>query len=253
MAANFDLTGRVALVTGASRGLGEGMALALAGAGADVALASRDEKGLQAVARKVEALGRKALVHPIDLASIAGIEPMVARVVAGLGRLDILVNNAGTNVRKPAVEFTEKDWDGVVNVNLKSVFFCTIAAGRAMMKQGGGKVISTASLTSTIGIANIPAYAASKSGLMGMTRVLAVEWAKHNIQVNAIAPGYFKTDLTAPLFEDPARRAWILGRIPLGRSGLPEDLAGAVVFLASPASDYLTGQLINVDGGWLAG
>lgn len=249
----FDLTGKVALITGASRGLGEGMAVALAEAGADCALVSRDAEGLEAVAAKVRRFGRKALVLPTDLSAVSAIGPMVERIVKGLGGVDILVNNAGTNVRRPAEEFTEADWDQVLALNLKSAFFCAQAVGRVMIERGtGGKIINTASLTSRLGISHVVAYAASKGGILSMTRSLALEWAPHRICVNAIAPGYFRTALTAPLFAQPERVAWMMSRTPMKRAGLPEDLGGAAVFLASAASDYITGQCLFVDGGWTA-
>jgi NAD(P)-dependent dehydrogenase (short-subunit alcohol dehydrogenase family) len=249
----FDLSGKVALVTGASRGLGEGMALALARAGADCVLVSRSVTDLERVAVRVEALGRRALALPADVADVRGVEAMVGRATEALGQVDILVNNAGLTIRKPAADFTETDWDRVLDVNLKGAFFTTLAVGRGMLRRKSGRVINICSLTSAIGIRHIPAYAASKGGLLSLTRALAVEWAPHGITVNAIGPGYFLTELTAPLFEDPERRAWIESRIPLRRPGQPADLGGAVVFLASDASAYVTGQILYVDGGWLAG
>jgi NAD(P)-dependent dehydrogenase (short-subunit alcohol dehydrogenase family) len=249
----FDLSGKVALVTGASRGLGEGMALALARAGADCVLVSRFAKELEEVAGRVAALDRRTLVIPADVGDVKSVEGMAAKAVERFGKVDILVNNAGINVRKPAAEFTEADWDQVLDVNLKGAFFTTLAVGRGMLQRKSGRVINICSLTSAIGIRNIPAYAASKGGLLSLTRALAVEWAPHRITVNAIGPGYFVTELTKPLFADPERRAWIESRIPLGRPGQPADLGGAVVFLASEASAYVTGQILFVDGGWMAG
>jgi len=249
----FDLSGKVAVVTGASRGLGEGMALALARAGADCVLVSRSATDLEKVADRVKALGRRALVVPTDVADVGSVEAMAAQAAEGFGQVDILVNNAGVNVRKPAADFTEADWDQVLDVNLKGAFFTTLAVGRGMLRRKSGRVINICSLTSAIGIRHIPAYAASKGGLLSITRVLAVEWAPHGIRVNAIGPGYFITEMTQPLFEDPERRAWIESRIPLRRPGQPADLGGAVVFLASDASAYITGQILYVDGGWLAG
>lgn len=249
----FDLSGKVAVVTGASRGLGEGMALALARAGADCALVSRSAADLEKVAEQVRALGRRALAITADVADVKSVEAMAAQAESRLGRVDILVNNAGVNVRKPAAEYTEADWDQVLDVNLKGAFFTTLAVGRAMLRRKRGRIINICSLTSAIGIRNIPAYAASKGGLFSLTRALAVEWAPSGVTVNAIGPGYFLTPMTQPLFEDPERRAWIESRIPLGRPGQPADLGGAVVFLASDASSYVTGQILFVDGGWLAG
>ncbi|MEK7338203.1 MAG: SDR family oxidoreductase [candidate division NC10 bacterium] len=249
----FDLSGKVALVTGASRGLGEGMALALARAGAACVLVSRSAKDLKTVAERVEGLGRRALVVPANVTDVKSVEAMAAKAVERFGRVDILVNNAGVNVRKPATDFTEADWDQVLDVNLKGAFFTTLAVGRGMLRRKSGRIINICSLTSAIGIRHIPAYAASKGGLLSLTRALAVEWAPHGITVNAIGPGYFITEMTQPLFEDPERRAWIESRIPLGRPGQPADLGGAVVFLASDASSYVTGQILFVDGGWTAG
>ena len=248
----FDLTGKVALVTGASRGIGAEAALTLAGAGADLCLASRDRAGLERVAARIEAMGRRALVRPIDLARIGEIPVMVEGAVRELGRLDILVNNAGTNIRRPALDFTEADWDRVVTLNLKAAFFCAQAAGRVMAAQKSGKVINIVSLAVRHGLPNLAVYTAAKAGLAGLTRVLAVEWAPHGVQVNAIGPGYLRTELTEPLFAQPGWLERALGRIPAGRTGVPADLAGLLLFLASPASDYVTGQVIFVDGGWTA-
>lgn len=201
----------------------------------------------------MRALGRRALAIAADVADVKSVEAMAAQAESRLGRVDILVNNAGVNVRKPAAEYTEADWDQVLDVNLKGAFFTTLAVGRAMLRRKRGRIINICSLTSAIGIRNIPAYAASKGGLFSLTRALAVEWAPCGVTVNAIGPGYFLTPMTQPLFEDPERRAWIESRIPLGRPGQPADLGGAVVFLASDASSYVTGQILFVDGGWLAG
>ncbi len=248
----FRLDGRVALVTGATQGLGQGMALGLAEAGADIVALDRcnsDETGRLVVQR-----GRRFSQLCIDLreASVADLQKAVASVVQEFGRLDILVNNAGIIRRAPAIEFSEKDWDDVIQINLRAVFFLSQAAGRVMVQQGGGKIINVASMLSFQGGVLIPSYTAAKSGVAGITRALANEWSKHHINVNAIAPGYMATDNTAPLRADPARSQSILERIPMGRWGTPDDLQGIVVFLASPASDYMQGAVIPVDGGWLA-
>jgi 2-deoxy-D-gluconate 3-dehydrogenase len=248
----FKLDGRVALVTGVSRGLGQACALALAEAGAEVAgLGISDDAATHAAIAK---LGRRYVSVRSDLgaASVEDLNRVVSDVVAQLGRLDILVNNAGIIRRKPAMEFAEKDWDDVLQINLKALFFLSQAAARVMMPQGGGKIINIASLLSFQGGILVPAYAAAKSGVAGLTRALANEWAKHNINVNAIAPGYMETDVTAALRVDPARNDAILTRIPAGHWGTPEDLQGAVVFLASPASNYMHGAIVPIDGGWLA-
>lgn len=249
---SFKLDGKVALVTGAGQGLGQGMALALAEAGADIA--SLDRVGCEGTCEAVRALGRKYCESVVDLreASVDGLQAVVARIVNEMGHIDILVNNAGTIRRASALEFSETDWDDVLQINLKAAFFLSQAVGRVMIMQGGGKIISTASMLSFQGGVIVPSYTASKSGLAGLTRALANEWAKHNINVNAIAPGYMATDNTAALRADPNRSASILDRIPAGRWGTPDDLKGMVVFLASSASDYVNGAILPVDGGWLA-
>ncbi len=249
----FKLDGRVALVTGASRGLGQGMALALGEAGASVALVARTKSSLEETARMVGDAGSKAHIIPADLSRINEVQRVVRETVAQFGKLDILLNSVGTQVRKPALEVLEEEWEHLIGVNLKSVYFLTQAAAKEMIQAKKGKIINITSLTSFIGLSNVSIYGASKGGILTLTRQWAIEWAKYNIKVNAIGPGYFKTALTADLFKDPERAKWVLGKIPLGRTGLPEDLAGAAVFLASEASDYITGQIINVDGGWLAG
>jgi 2-dehydro-3-deoxy-D-gluconate 5-dehydrogenase len=248
----FRLEGRVALVTGATRGLGQAMAVALAEAGADIAaLGTTPAAG---TARSVRGLGRKCLTLESDLrsATAADLRGMVDRVVSGLSRLDILVNNAGIIRRAPALEFSEEDWDAVVQVNLRALFFLSQAAARQMAAQGGGKIINVASVLSFQGGIFVPAYTAAKSGVAGLTRALANEWAAKNINVNAIAPGYMSTDNTAALRADPVRSQAILDRIPARRWGTVEDLMGSVVFLASAASDYMHGTIVSVDGGWLA-
>ena len=246
----FDLTGKVAVVTGANTGIGQGIALALAEAGADLALVGRSEA--TETADKVRALGRRAVLISADLATIAPVREVVDRTLAELGRLDILVNNAGIIRRADAVDFTEEDWDAVIDTNLKSVFFLCQAAARHMIAQGGGKIINIASMLSFQGGIRVPSYTASKSGVAGLTKLLANEWAAKGINVNAIAPGYIATNNTAALQSDEARNRSILERIPAGRWGDPSDLGGAAVFLASPASDYVQGHILAVDGGWLA-
>ena len=250
MANPFSLEGKVALVTGANTGLGQGIAVALAEAGADIAAA-----GIQApteTEEKVRALGRRFVSIEANLITIEPVQRIVEQTLAGLGRLDILVNNAGLIRRADAVDFSEKDWDDVMNVNIKSAFFMNQAAGRHFIASGGGKIINIASMLSFQGGIRVPSYTASKSGIAGITRLLANEWANKNINVNAIAPGYMATDNTAQLRADEERSAQILGRIPAGRWGQPSDLGGAAVFLASTASDYVNGAIIPVDGGWLA-
>ena len=248
----FSLKGKTAIVIGASRGLGQGMARALAEAGADLALVARTVSSLDELAEEVRGLNRKCLILPNDVSKASEIQIMVNRVIEAFGKIDILINSQGTQVRKPAFEMTEQDWDGLMSVNLKSVFFSCQTVGREMTKQGKGKIINIASLTSVIGLPNISIYGASKGGVAQLTKALAVEWAPHHINVNAVLPGYYKTALTEDLFKNEEKAKWVLSRIPLGRTGLPEDLAGTVVFLSSEASDYITGQIIPVDGGWLS-
>jgi len=248
----FKLTGNAALVTGASRGLGQGMAIALAEAGADIALVARTGSALEETASLIRKTGVKALVIPADLSINSEASRVVNETVSHFGKVDILLNAAGTQVRKPIFEMTEQDYDYLMSVNLKSIYFLSQSAAREMAKRKKGKIISIASLSSFIGLSNISIYGTSKGGVVSLTRQFAVELASSNIQVNAIAPGYFITELTAALFKDPERAKWVLGKIPSGRTGDAEDLKGAVVFLASSASDYVTGQTIPVDGGWLA-
>lgn len=247
----FSLQNKVALVTGASRGLGQAMALGLAAAGADIAGLDRRECG--DTCQQVQALGRRYHTIQCDLAksSPADLSEVVAEVVGVYGRLDILLNNAGIIRRAPFLEFSETDWDDVLQINLKALFFLAQAAARQMAAQGGGKIINIASMLSFQGGILVPSYTAAKSGVAGLTKALANELAPQNINVNAIAPGYMATDNTAPLRADPARNAAILQRIPAGRWGEPTDLQGVVVFLASAAADYMHGAIIPVDGGWL--
>jgi 2-deoxy-D-gluconate 3-dehydrogenase len=241
-----------ALVTGAGRGLGQAMALGLAEAGANVAGLYRTH--YEETQAQVEALGRRFLPVQCDLleATVADLQHVVDHVVAELDRLDILVNNAGIIRRAPALEFTEKDWDDVTQVNLKAAFFLSQAAASVMVSQGGGKIIHVASMLSFQGGILVPAYTAAKSGVAGLTRAMANEWAPRGVNVNAIAPGYMATDNTAPLRADPERSAAILSRIPAGRWGEAADLKGAVVFMASSASDYMHGAIVPIDGAWLA-
>jgi len=248
---SLRLDGRVALVTGGSRGLGLGMALALAHAGADVALASRSREELEVAAELVRRTGAQALVVPTDVAEVAQVEAMVDAVGAYYGRLDVLVNAAGVNVRKPSSDFSEVEWDRLMAVNLKGAFFACQAAARWMRRSGGGKIINLGSLSFEIVVPNIGLYAISKGGMRQMTRALAVEWASEGINVNAIAPGRFWTAMTDAVFSDPALHESAVSVIPQRRPGVPADLAGATVLLASEASNYITGQTIVIDGGWL--
>ena len=248
----FKLNGNVALVTGASRGLGQGMAIALAEAGADVVLVARTESALRETAALVRKTGSEALVLQADLAKSGESQRVVNDTIGHFGQIDILLNAAGTQIRKPIFDMTEQDYDYLMSVNLKSMYFLCQAAAREMVKKNKGKIINIASLASFIGLNNISIYGVSKGGVASLTRQFAIEFAKNNIQVNAVAPGYFITELTAALFKDPDRAKWVLSKIPIGRTGDADDLKGAAVFLASPASDYITGEVIKVDGGWLA-
>jgi len=246
----FSLEGRVALVTGANTGLGQGIALALAAAGADIAGAGIVHA--TETEEKVRALGRRFVNIEANLITVEPVQRVLDEALAGLGRIDILVNNAGLIRRADAVDFSEKDWDDVMNVNIKAAFFMSQAVGRHFIANGGGKIINIASMLSFQGGIRVPSYTASKSGIAGITRLLANEWAHHNINVNAIAPGYMATDNTAQLRADEDRSKSILDRIPAGRWGTPADLGGAAVFLASRAADYVNGAIVPVDGGWLA-
>lgn len=249
----FSLAGKVALVTGASQGLGQAMAVGLAAAGADIAGLDRTPDCDETCAQ-VEALGQRFMNITCDLLAtpVDEYSDVVGQVVAELGRLDILVNNAGIIRRAPALEFSEADWDDVMHINLKAVFFMSQAAGQVMKEQGSGKIINVASMLSFQGGILVPSYTSSKSAVAGLTRALANEWAAYGINVNAIAPGYMATANTAPLRADEKRNAAILERIPAGRWGNPEDLQGVAVFLASAASDYMSASIVPVDGAWLA-
>jgi 2-deoxy-D-gluconate 3-dehydrogenase len=246
----FDLTGKVAVVTGANTGIGQAIAVALAAAGADVACVGRTP-AVDTVAQ-IRALGRRAEIVSADLSTIEPVQRVVDETIGALGGLDILINNAGIIRRADAVDVTEADWDAVIDTNLKSVFFLCQAAGRHMIANGGGKIINIASMLTFQGGIRVPSYTASKSGIGGLTKLLANEWASKGINVNAIAPGYIATNNTAALQADEARNASILGRIPAGKWGDASDLGGAAVFLSSAAADYVQGHILAVDGGWLA-
>lgn len=248
---NFALLNKVAVVTGANTGLGQAIAVALAEAGADVALVGRSKP--DETVQMIAALGRKAAVVMADLSSTEKVGEVISQSESELGPVDILVNNAGIIRRQDALEFSEDDWDDVLGTNLKVPFFLAQAAARSMVAGNrGGKIINVASLLSFQGGIRVASYTASKSGLAGLTRLLANEWAAKGIAVNAIVPGYFATNNTVALRNDPERNSDILARIPAGRWGDPADLGGAAVFLASPAADYIHGAMIPVDGGWLA-
>lgn len=246
----FDLTGKVALITGANTGIGQAIALALAEAGADVALAgrSRAEETLAVVSRS----GRKGCIIEADFSTIEPASSVVAQTLSELGGLDILVNNVGIIRRTDAVDFTEADWDAVIDTNLKTLFFLSQTAARHMIAKESGKIINIASMLSFQGGVRVPSYTASKSGVAGLTKALANEWAAKGLNVNAIAPGYIATNNTAALQADEVRNRQIIERIPAGKWGAASDIGGAAVFLASSASDYVNGHVLAVDGGWLA-
>jgi NAD(P)-dependent dehydrogenase (short-subunit alcohol dehydrogenase family) len=248
----FDLNGKVALVTGASKGLGKALAAGLAKAGADLALCARNRKDLEAARAEMAPCGRRIEIFSLDVLDDGSVREATEAVLQAFGRIDILVNNAGINIRKPVLELTEADWDQVLNTNLKGYFLVARAVVPDMIQRKKGKVINMASILGTVGLENQLPYASSKGGVIQMTKVMALEWARHNINVNAIGPTYFETPLVAALRGDPERFRFINERTPMGRWGQPEELEGTVVFLASRASDFITGQTIFVDGGWTA-
>ncbi len=254
MAGYCDLSGKVALVTGASRGLGQYFSRALARAGADLAITSRTVESLQQTRADIEALGRKALPCALDNRKLETIQPVVDRVLKEWGRIDILVNNAGCNIRKASVELTPEDWSTVVDTILRGAFFVSQAVVRsAMLRQKRGRIVNIGSGTSLFGFPGIVPYCAARGGMTQMTKALAAEWAPHGITVNVLAPGWFKTAQNAILYEDPQWVANVVEKIPAGRTGLPNDMDGAMVFLASDEAAYVTGQLLFVDGGFTIG
>ncbi len=248
----FSLDGKVCLVTGGGRGIGNGIARAFAAAGADVVLTGRTEAEIKAAADDIaRETGRKCLAVKADLIDPGAAEVVVARTLETFAGIDVLVNNAGMNIRKPFLEMTPDDYDRVMALNARAVFFFTQAVVRRMIERGnGGKIINIASLSSIMGIQNISVYGMTKGAVQAFTKSMAVELAPHDICVNAIGPGYIRTKLTEAVFEDPQRYEWMLSRIPQKRHGVPDDIGGAAVFLASPASDYVTGIVLYVDGGW---
>jgi len=252
MTVSFSLEGRRALVTGASRGLGQAIAIALAESGADVACVSSAPGGCADTAGQIRRLGREAWELSADLSDRSAALALAGDAASAMGQIDILVNNAGTVRRHQAAEYPAEDWDLVMRTNLDSVFFLSQAIGRQMIERKKGKIVNVASLLSFSGGIRVPAYTATKHAVAGLTKALANEWAASGVQVNAIAPGYFATDNTQALRDDPIRATEILSRIPAGRWGKPEDVAGAVVFLCSSASDYVNGHILVVDGGWMA-
>ena len=251
---SMRLDGKVAVVTGAGSGIGKAVAVAVAEAGADCVACELPERvgDLETVCGEILKLGRRALPLPLRLPDLESIDAAVEGAVEEMGRIDVLVNNAGINIPRDALEVTEEDWDRVLDVNLKGLFFLSQRAARKMVATGGGKIVNMASQNGVIGYYNRAAYCSSKAGVVNLTRVLALEWAPYKINVNAVGPTFILTPLTQSTFDDPALRADLLERIPLGRVGQPEDVVGAVVFLASPAADLVTGHTLMVDGGWTA-
>jgi NAD(P)-dependent dehydrogenase (short-subunit alcohol dehydrogenase family) len=249
----FDLSGKVAIVTGTSRGLGQYFGRALAKAGANLVITSRKLSSLTEYKKEIESLGRKALAVQVDVLSQSDIENMVRMAIEEYGKIDILVNNAGLNIRSPSADFSWEDWDTVLETNLKGNFFCAQAVGREMIKRNYGRIINMGSCTCVFGMEGIAPYTASRGGVLMMTKSLAAEWGKYGITVNVLAPGWFKTAQNAALYENKQWVENIKSRIPLNRPGLPNDLDGTVIFLASDASAYITGQIILVDGGFTTG
>jgi 2-deoxy-D-gluconate 3-dehydrogenase len=254
MLPSMRLDGKVAVVTGAGSGLGRAIAIAIAEAGADCVCTELPERmqALEPVCAEIERLGRRGLALPLRLPDLASIDSLLARVIEHTGAIDVLVNNAGVNIPRDALDVTEEDWDRVVDVNLKGSFFMSQRVGRTMKERGGGKIVNIVSQNGVVGYYKRAAYCSSKAGLVNLTRVLALEWAPFKINVNAVGPTFILTPLTQSTFDDPVMREDLLRRIPLGRVGQPEDVVGAVVFLASPAADLVTGHTLLVDGGWTA-
>ncbi len=252
ISSEFDLSGKVTLVTGAGRGMGYSTALALARYGADLVICSRTVSELEKVGSEIQEIGRKVLIQQMDVTKISDIHAMVETSLKTFGHIDVLVNNAGLNIPQWAVDVTEEAWDKIMNTNLRALFFCAQAVGKVMIQQKKGKIINVSSQSGSVGLLQRAAYCASKGGVNLLTKVLAVEWAKYNINVNAIAPTFIETPLTKPMFEKEEFRKYVLGNIPLGRVGQPEDVIGGVIYLASEASNLVTGHILLIDGGWTA-
>ncbi len=247
-----SLHGKTAIVTGGSKGIGSAMALGLGHQGADVAIVSRNVTEGEQIAAQIRAMGRQSLAIACDVTNKVSVDAMVQNAMDAFGHIDILINNAGMNIRKPVVEVEESDWDTVMDTNLKGIFLVAQSVGQEMIRQKKGKIINIASIAAAVGLPNLAAYCASKGGIAQLTKVMALEWAEHNIQVNAVAPAYILTPMTQGLLENPERLNWILGMTPMGRLGTMEEVAGPVMFLASDWSNYITGTVLMVDGGWTA-
>jgi 2-deoxy-D-gluconate 3-dehydrogenase len=248
----FDLSGKIAIVTGAGRGMGYHIAMALARYGAEMVICSRTLSELEKAKEEIEKLGRRVLIQQMDFTKIPEIYAMVEQSMKVFGHIDILINNAGVNITQWAVDVTEEAWDRVIDTNLKALFFCAQAVGKVMIQQKKGKIINISSQTGTVAIPQRAAYCSSKGGVNQLTKLLAIEWAQYNINVNAIAPTFIETPFSKPMFEKEGFREYVLGNIPLGRIGKPDDVTGAVIFLASEASNMVTGHILLIDGGWTA-
>jgi NAD(P)-dependent dehydrogenase (short-subunit alcohol dehydrogenase family) len=249
----FSLTGKISIVTGGGRGIGFGIAKALAGAGSDMVLVARTASQLREAADVIsKEYGRQVETISADLSDPDSLKGIISQTISRFGRIDVLVNNAGSNIRKSYLEVTPEEYDTIMQIQLKSAYFLAQAAAKEMVKAGQGKIINLASLTSKIAVPNISIYGTAKGGIFSLTKAMAVELAAHSINVNAVAPGYVRTFMTEAAFADKERCEWMLSRIPLGKFGTPEDIGNTALFLASPASDYITGEVIFVDGGWMA-
>ena len=248
----FDLTGKVAVVTGAGRGMGYHIALALARYGADLVICSRTVSELEKLGGEIKESGRRVFITQMDIRNISDIDAMVKDAVSYFGHIDILINNAGINRPQKAEEVTEENWDSVMDTNLKGLFFCAQAVGKVMIKQKKGKIINVSSQAGSVGLLQRAAYCSSKGAVNQLTRVLAIEWAKYNINVNAVAPTFIETPFTAPMFQKEGFKEYVLENIPIGRVGKPEDVIGGVLYLSSGASDLVTGHILLMDGGWTA-
>ncbi len=251
----FNLTGKTALITGGGRGIGKALAEGLADFGCDIIVVDRESENSREVVSGIETKGRKCIFFTADVSNCNSINDVVEKAVSNFGKIDILVNNAGYNIRRPALEYTEEEWDLILDTNLKGVFFTTQAVGKTMTKRREGKIINIASVMGLVGsppYQNVVPYCASKGGVVQLTKAFALEWAKYNVYVNAIAPGYVKTAIVQPILDDKEKYDAVLNIIPLKRFARTEELIGPTVFLASEASNYVTGHILCVDGGWLA-